>query len=87
METKQKSRHVYKDHLDAGLYLSESYDKSHLRTCSQCGDSDDYLGVAETFEQLIELCRWTDDEDGSPSEPDCGYSTNYLREVWASKPR
>ena len=59
MEQEQIRLHVYQDHLGGGIYLTDSYDKSRLRRCGQCGESDNYLGVATTFEQLLELCRWT----------------------------
>ena len=85
LETKQKSRHVYQDHLGGGIYLTDSYDKSRLRRCGQCGESDNYLGVATTFEQLLELCRCDDEEEESDGEPEYTFSMGYMQEVWTSK--
>ena len=87
MEQEQIRLHVYQDHLGGGIYLTDSYDKSRLRRCGQCGESDNYLGVATTFEQLLELCRWDDDddEDEPDGEPEYMFAIDYMQEVWTSQ--
>ena len=87
MEQEQIRLHVYQDHLGGGIYLTDSYDKSRLRCCGQCGESDNYLGVATTFEQLLELCRWDDDDDEDEPDGELEYmfAIEYMQEVWTSQ--
>lgn len=85
MEQEQIRLHVYQDHLGGGIYLTDSYDKSRLRRCGQCGESDNYLGVATTFEQLLEICRWDDEEEEPDGEPEFMFSMDYMQEVWTSQ--
>lgn len=87
MEQEQIRLHVYQDHLGGGIYLTDSYDKSRLRRCGQCGESDNYLGVATTFEQLLELCRWDDDDDEDEPDGELEYmlAIEYMQEVWTSQ--
>lgn len=85
LENQQTSFHVYQDHLGGGIYLTDSHDKSRLRRCGQCGDADNYLGVATTFEQLLELCRWDDEEEEPDGEPEYMFAMDYMQEAWTSK--
>lgn len=66
------SEHIYENHL-GGLYALPFYDPYQLETCEQCGDSDEYLGKFETWQELkAELT----DEDGW-----CPYSEEHLQEL------
>lgn len=46
---------IYENHLDGGLYVSDEkldYDQLY---CEQCGDSDQFVGRADTKEEAKKL--------------------------------
>ena len=66
--------YIYESHL-GGLYATNyarSYDELY---CEQCGDSDEFLGYAETREEAWELLKPITDIEGSG-----GYDYDYVME-------
>lgn len=60
---------VYKSHL-GGIYFSNIELDYEYLYCAQCGDSDWYLGHANTWEDVVDMIT---DEDGW-----CCYDEDYL---------
>lgn len=55
--------YIYENHLGGGLYTSDNlldYDDLY---CEQCGDSDSYVGEADTREEAYELLKDDYDEE------------------------
>lgn len=59
---------VFEDHLGGGLFIDNDYEPE---TCSQCGDTDWFIGNFDNYKQLIEHLA---DEDGWT-----GYEEEYLK--------
>lgn len=59
---------VFENHLSGGLFIDNDYEQE---TCSQCGDTDWFIGNFDNYKQLIEYLA---DEDGWT-----GYEEEYLK--------
>lgn len=55
--------YIYENHLDGGLYTSDYELDYEDLYCEQCGDSDSYIGEAETREEAYELLKDEYDEE------------------------
>lgn len=65
--------YIYESHM-GGLYVSDddlSYEELH---CEECGDTDTYVGYADTKEEAWKLLEPCTDIDGSG-----GYSYEYIQ--------
>ena len=60
--------HVYESHL-SGVYFTKEYDESWAETCEQCGNSDWYVGVISSEEELWEFMN------------EEGYQDDYIEEA------
>lgn len=75
-----KRVYIYDSHL-GGIYTS--HEKFEPEICWTCGDCDYFLGEVSSIEELRELVTDRDyHEDGTLSYEYCGYTDEYLREVW-----
>lgn len=63
---------VYESHL-GGIYFNDTELDYKYLYCDQCGDSDSYLGHANTWEDVVDMVT---DEYGW-----CRYSKGYLAEL------
>lgn len=55
--------HIYENHLGGGLYTSDYELDYEDLYCEQCGDSDSYVGEADTREEAYELLKDDYDEE------------------------
>lgn len=53
---------VYESHL-GGIYFSEDVLDWDELYCDECGDSDTYLGYANTWKEVIPMLKWGWEED------------------------
>jgi hypothetical protein len=53
---------VYESHL-GGIYFDEAILNYDYLYCEQCGDSDTYLGHADTWEEVLPMLMWGWEED------------------------
>lgn len=49
--------YIYENHLGGGLYTSDYELDYEDLYCEQCGDSDGYIGEADTREEAYELLK------------------------------
>lgn len=55
--------YIYENHLGGGLYTSDYEIDYEDLYCEQCGDSDGYIGEADTREEAYELLKDSYDEE------------------------
>lgn len=55
--------YIYENHLGGGLYTSDYELDYEDLYCEQCGDSDIYIGEADTREEAYELLKDDYDEE------------------------
>ena len=66
---------VYESHL-GGIYFSEDVLDWDELYCDECGDSDTYLGHADTWEEAISMLKWEGEEDD-----EFRYDQEYLNDL------
>lgn len=66
---------VYESHL-GGIYFSEDVLDWDELYCDECGDSDTYLGHADTWEEAISMLKWEGEEDD-----EFKYDQEYLNDL------
>jgi hypothetical protein len=66
---------VYESHL-GGIYFSEDVLDWDELYCDECGDSDTYLGHADTWEEAISMLKW-----GFAEDDEFKYDQDYLNDL------
>ena len=72
--------YIYEGHLGS-LYVSDDYLDFDDLYCEECGDSDEYIGRADTAEEAWELLKGITSINGSGGW-DYDYVQEFIRTNW-----